>query len=115
MQHSAAGCEVLLCCLDKAEIWVMYSAQIVEQFYQIFHRTASLPSIGLKTMHLAEMTKRDAAVEEFTRLCQELREHGHAWAFIWNIGSHLPLAGVGAIFNGALVSLLITAGPTVAA
>ena len=42
-------------------------------------------------MHVAEMTKRDVAVDELTRLCQELREHGHAWAFILNIGSHLPI------------------------
>ena len=67
------------------------SAQIVEEFLQIFHRTATLPSIGHKELHVAEMTKRDAAVDSFTRLCQELREHGHAWAFILNIGSHLPV------------------------
>ncbi len=29
MQHSAAGCGVLLCCLDEAEIFDLYSSQVI--------------------------------------------------------------------------------------
>ena len=33
MQHSAAGCEVLLCCLDEAGICDLYSSQAIRTLF----------------------------------------------------------------------------------